>query len=199
MLSRMSPARAGSKTGSTEVPSWDCKASSICNRVIDFPAARLKLRPATRSDPASAAWWYGGCGRSRWSGRGDTETGWHDSPISYGELGRIQLELPDGGQRSVPAVRLDPFGAAVWLSDTPSGDELSASLAWFAALTGFAVRMVGNRRVTPVVVTEGPFTVAHGPYHAPPAQLHTQQLAGLDPRTNPYPFFKAMIEKWERR
>jgi hypothetical protein len=112
--------------------------------------------------PASAAWLYGGFGRSRWSGSGhaDDQRGWHDSPISYGELGRIQLELPDGGQRSVPAVRLDPFGASVWLSDTPSGDELSASLAWFAALTGFAVRLVGNRRVTPIVVTEGPFTVA---------------------------------------
>jgi hypothetical protein len=108
--------------------------------------------------PASAAWLYGGFGRSRWSGEGDT--GWHDSPISYGELGRIQLEIPDGGQRSVPAVRLDPFGASVWLSETPTGDELSPSLAWFAALTQFAVRLVGARRVAPDVVDEGPFTVA---------------------------------------
>ena len=108
--------------------------------------------------PASAAWLYGGFGSSRWSGQ--ESSGWHDSPISYGELGRVQLELPDGGQRSVPAVRLDPFGAAVWLSDTPRGNELSPSLAWFAALTSFAVRLVGSRRVTPEVVDEGPFTVA---------------------------------------
>ena len=108
--------------------------------------------------PASAAWLYGGFGSSRWSS--DGRSGWHDSPISYGELGRIQLELPDGGQRSVPAVRLDPFGASVWLSDTPSGGELSPSLAWFAALTGFAVRLVGTRRVAPEVLAEGPFTVA---------------------------------------
>ena len=45
---------------------------------------------------------------------------------------RHLIELPEGGQRTVPAVRLDPFGAAVWLSDTPAGDELSPSLAWFA-------------------------------------------------------------------
>ena len=108
--------------------------------------------------PASAAWMYSGFGSSRWSDHG--EPGWHDSPISYGELGRIQLELPDGGQRSVPAVRLDPYGAAVWLSDTPSGNQLSPSLAWFAALTGFAMRLVGAGRVTPEVLEEGPFTVA---------------------------------------
>jgi SNF2 family DNA or RNA helicase len=108
--------------------------------------------------PASAAWLYGGFGSSRWSSQG--ESGWHDSPISYGELGRIQLELPDGGQRSVPAVRLDPYGAAVWLSDTPNGNQLSPSLAWFAALTGCATRLVGAGRVTPEVLDEGPFTVA---------------------------------------
>ena len=38
------------------------------------------------------------------------------------------------------AVLLDPFGAAVWLSDTPRGESLSPSLAWFAALTRFAVQ-----------------------------------------------------------
>ena len=106
--------------------------------------------------PASAAWLYSGFGRSRWSGEG----GWHDSPVSYGELSRIQLELPTGGRRSVPSVRLDAFGAAVWLSDTPTGDDLSPSLAWFAALTHFAARLVSSRRVTPEVTVEGPFTVA---------------------------------------
>ena len=35
---------------------------------------------------------------------------------------------------------------------------------------------------------------AHSPYHAPPSNLHTQNLAGLDPATTPLPFFKAMIE-----
>ena len=108
------------------------------------------------SSPASAAWLYSGFGR----GHDDAGDGWHDSPISYGELQRLTLELPDGGQRSVPAVRLDPFGAAVWLSETPTGRELSSSLAWFAQLTGFAVRLLGARRVAPDVTEEGPFTVA---------------------------------------
>jgi SNF2 family DNA or RNA helicase len=108
--------------------------------------------------PASAAWMYGGFGRSRWSSSGDG--GWHDTPVSYGELQRIQLELGDAGQRGVPAVRLDPFGAAVWLSETPTGSALSPSLAWFASLTQFAVRVVSARRVVPAVLDEGPFTVA---------------------------------------
>ena len=107
---------------------------------------------------ASAAWLYGGFGRSRWSA--DRDVGWHDSPISYGELSRLTLELPEGGRKPVPTVSLDPFGAAVWLSETPTGDELSPSLAWFAALTQFAIRLVSAQRVTPEVTHQGPFTVA---------------------------------------
>jgi superfamily II DNA or RNA helicase len=107
---------------------------------------------------ASAAWLYGGFGRSRWSAGG--ERGWHDSPISYGELSRISLELPSGGQRMVPAVQLDPFGASVWLSETPVGEDLSPSLAWFAALTRFAAQLVSAGRIIPEVADEGPFTVA---------------------------------------
>ncbi len=110
---------------------------------------------------ASAAWLYGGFGHSRWSASGgSTERGWHDSPISYGELGRVTIELPEGGQRPVPAVKLDPFGASVWLSETPDNGDLSPSLAWFAALTRFAVQLVGAGRVCPEVCEEGPFTVA---------------------------------------
>jgi hypothetical protein len=110
--------------------------------------------------PASAAWLYGGFGRSRWTAQADADEHWHDSPISYGELGRLILELPSGARRPVPCVMLDPFGAAVWLSDTPRGESLSPSLAWFSALTQFAVRVVGSGRVTPEIADEGPFTVA---------------------------------------
>jgi SNF2 family DNA or RNA helicase len=109
---------------------------------------------------ASAAWLYGGFGRSRWTARGDLDEGWHDSPISYGELGRVTLELPSGARKPVPAVALDPFGAAVWLSETPVGEALSPSLAWFAELTRFAARLVAAGRVVPEVADEGPFTVA---------------------------------------
>lgn len=35
---------------------------------------------------------------------------------------------------------------------------------------------------------------AHAPFHAPPANLHTQNLDGLDPNTDPLPFYRAMIE-----
>jgi hypothetical protein len=107
--------------------------------------------------PASAAWLYSGFGRNRWSGAAND---WHDSPVSYGELARIDLELPGGGRRWVPTVRLDAYGTAVWLSDTPRGDELSPSLAWFARLAGTAVRLVGAGRLVPAIGEEGPFTTA---------------------------------------
>ncbi len=40
------------------------------------------------------------------------------------------------------------------------------------------------------------FHAPHAPYHAPPDGLHTQQaeIAGLDPRIVPRPFYKAMLE-----
>jgi arylsulfatase A-like enzyme len=38
------------------------------------------------------------------------------------------------------------------------------------------------------------FHAGHTPLHAPPAALHTQNLAGLDPTTTPFPFYKAMVE-----
>jgi arylsulfatase B len=38
------------------------------------------------------------------------------------------------------------------------------------------------------------FHAAHTPLHAPPSNLHTQGLAGLDPGTSPIPFFKAMVQ-----
>lgn len=40
------------------------------------------------------------------------------------------------------------------------------------------------------------FHAPHSPYHAPPTELHTLQaeIAGLDPRIVPRPFYKAMLE-----
>jgi hypothetical protein len=108
--------------------------------------------------PASTAWLYGGFGRSQWSG---SSNDWHDTPVSYGEVTRLHLELPEGGgDMRIPAVTLDPFGTAVWLSDTPVGSQLSPSLGWFARLSRLAVALVSGGHVTPVVVQEGPFTVA---------------------------------------
>jgi len=37
----------------------------------------------------------------------------------------------------------------------------------------------------------------HTPYHAPPANLHTQNLAGLDPTIHEHEFFKAMVESMD--
>jgi hypothetical protein len=106
---------------------------------------------------ASSAWIYGGFGRSRWSG---ADNSWHDSPISYGEMSRLEIRDLHGVSVRTPAVRLEPLGAAVWLSRTPTGDELSPSLAWFAQLTRLAVRCVSTDRISPVITIEGPFTMA---------------------------------------
>jgi arylsulfatase A-like enzyme len=38
------------------------------------------------------------------------------------------------------------------------------------------------------------FNAPHSPFHAPPAALHTRNLTGLDPDTQPTPFYKAMVE-----
>lgn len=38
------------------------------------------------------------------------------------------------------------------------------------------------------------FTAPHDPYHAPPANLHSVDLNGLDPEVVQTPFFKAMVE-----
>ncbi len=38
------------------------------------------------------------------------------------------------------------------------------------------------------------FNAPHTPYHSPPAHLHSQVLAGLDPSTTPFPFYQAAVE-----
>lgn len=118
--------------------------------------------------PASTAWLYGGVGPSRWGDRhvhheADdeiTNRGWRDSPIRYGSLSRFHLDLPHGGKRSVPVVVLDPVAATTWLGEIGNPLRLSPSLAWFAEITKFAAGLVWAERVTPVIVEEGPFTVA---------------------------------------
>ena len=104
-------------------------------------------------DTASMAWLYAGF-RSA-----DNQRGWHDSPVSYGAIGRVSIDV---GSRTLHAssVQLDALAATVWLSDVPEPPVLSDSLAWFARLTTLARRVVSAGRITPVVVEEGPFTVA---------------------------------------
>ncbi|MFW5653135.1 MAG: sulfatase-like hydrolase/transferase [Planctomycetota bacterium] len=38
------------------------------------------------------------------------------------------------------------------------------------------------------------FNAPHDPFHAPPQNLHSYDLRGEDPRLNPRPFYKAMVE-----
>ncbi|WP_083908492.1 DEAD/DEAH box helicase [Ilumatobacter coccineus] len=109
-------------------------------------------------DTASMAWMYSGF---RKVGADGMRTGWHDSPISYGALGRISIDLPGQPAITSASVQLDPLGIAVWLSELPDEPEfVSDSVAWFARMAELARRTVSTGRVTPIITDEGPFTVA---------------------------------------
>lgn len=108
-------------------------------------------------DTASMAWMYSGFRKMDADG---SRTGWHDSPISYGALGRISIDVPGRPGLTSASVQLDPLGIAVWLSELPSEPEfISDSVAWFARMAELARRTVSSGRITPVIVDEGPFTV----------------------------------------
>ncbi|MBX3465112.1 MAG: sulfatase-like hydrolase/transferase, partial [Planctomycetes bacterium] len=64
-------------------------------------------------------------------------------------------------------------------------DEVDAALQWIQS------------RTAPWALVLTP-TLPHEPFHAPPAHLHTQNLAGLDPAVTPRPFFRAMVEAMDR-
>jgi hypothetical protein len=126
-------------------------------------------------DTASMAWLYSGF---RHVGDDGTRRGWHDSPVTYGAIGRVTIELPGRPTLHAASVQLDALGTAVWLGDLPAGDEhVSPSLAWFARIAELARRVVTAGRITPVIVDEGPFTVAR--WVATPTPELTATLDGL--------------------
>ncbi|MBG7605153.1 MAG: DEAD/DEAH box helicase [Actinobacteria bacterium] len=116
-------------------------------------------------DTASMAWMYGGF---RILDDDGSRAGWHDSPISYGALARIMIDLPDQPSLHASSVQLDAMGMAVWLSDLPPPEFLSDSLEWFARIAELARRTVSTGRILPTVTNEGPFTVGRWvPAHEP--------------------------------
>ena len=108
-------------------------------------------------DTAPMPWLYGGF---RMLGDDGRRTGWHDTPVSYGAIGRISIALDGQPSLHASSVQLDAMGTAVWLSDLPDAPHLSDSLAWFARVAELARRTVSAGRILPAVVEEGPFTVA---------------------------------------
>jgi SNF2 family DNA or RNA helicase len=100
------------------------------------------------------AWFYG----FRALNRDGMRTGWHDSPISYGAIGRLTIQAPDEPTMHVSSVQLDPLGVAVWLSQLPDPEFVSDSIAWFARIAELARRTVSSGRIVPVIIDEGPFT-----------------------------------------
>ena len=107
-------------------------------------------------DTASMAWMYSGFRKLDDDGM---RTGWHDSPISYGALARIMIDLPEQQSLHASSVQLDAMGMAVWLSDLPSSEYLSDSLEWFARVAELARRTISSGRMLPIIRNEGPFTV----------------------------------------
>ena len=108
-------------------------------------------------DTAPMAWLYGGFRHLDADG---LRTGWHDTPVSYGAIGRISLDIDGRPSLHASSVQLDAMGTTVWLSELPESEFLSDSLAWFARIAELARRTVSAGRITPVIVNEGPFTVA---------------------------------------
>jgi SNF2 family DNA or RNA helicase len=108
-------------------------------------------------DSAPMAWLYSGFRHLDADG---LRTGWHDTPVSYGAIGRISIDVDGRPSLHASSVQLDAMGTAVWLSELPDDPYLSDSLAWFSRVAELARRTVSAGRITPVIATEGPFTVA---------------------------------------
>jgi SNF2 family DNA or RNA helicase len=108
-------------------------------------------------DSAPMAWLYSGFRHLDADG---LRTGWHDTPVSYGAIGRISLDIDGRPSLHASSVQLDAMGTAVWLSELPDEPYLSDSLAWFSRVAELARRTVSAGRITPVIANEGPFTVA---------------------------------------
>jgi hypothetical protein len=126
-------------------------------------------------DTASMAWLYSGFRKIGDDGR---RAGWHDSPISYGAIGRATIDVPGQPTMHASSVQLDSIGTAVWLSDLPASEFLSDSLAWFARIAELARYTVSSNRIVPSIVNEGPFVV--GRWAAVTDEQIEDILAALD-------------------
>ena len=102
------------------------------------------------------AWLYSGFRKMGEDGR---RTGWHDSPISYGAIGRVTIDIGEHPTMHASSVQLDAIGTAVWLSELPTAEFLSDSVTWFARVAELARRTVATGRIVPTIANEGPFTV----------------------------------------
>lgn len=119
-----------------------------------------------------------------WLGKwhaGDAQGPGTPNVMGFGHfVGHLQAALPDFFVW--PKTRNGQTTTATTYATT---DTVNEALAWIGA----------RQRPWLAVVS---FHAAHTPLHAPPAHLHTQNLAGLDPRTQPIPFFKAMVQAMDR-
>ncbi|MEI6130555.1 MAG: sulfatase-like hydrolase/transferase [Planctomycetota bacterium] len=72
-------------------------------------------------------------------------------------------------------------GTATIVNRYATTDQVDDALAWIRGQSGQWCLVLS-------------LCAPHSPYHVPPATLHTENLTGLNPATNPLPFQRAMIE-----
>lgn len=72
-------------------------------------------------------------------------------------------------------------GSASQTTNYATSENVDDALAWIKAQSKTWVCSVN-------------FNAPHSPFHAPPSGLHSYNLTGKNPRTQPLPFFKAMIQ-----
>ena len=76
---------------------------------------------------------------------------------------------------------------------TENGQTTSSTTYITTQLVDDALAWIAEQKNQPWVCCVS-FTAPHTPFHAPPSNLHTQNLAGKRPETEPVPFFRAMVE-----
>lgn len=76
-------------------------------------------------------------------------------------------------------------GTQVAVHRYATSEQIDDALSWIRGQSGSWCLVLG-------------LVAPHAPYHLPPSDLHTQNLTGLNPATNPLPFQRAMLEAMDR-
>jgi arylsulfatase A-like enzyme len=126
------------------------------------------------------------------------------TPYALGAFGKWHLsEQGDGGQQapnlqgfeqyagSLPGAFVQPQDYEHWIRVENGQPGLSTAYATSVNVDD-ALEFIGAQN--------GPwfcylaFNAPHTPFHAPPAELHTQSLPPVEPASQPVPFYNAMVE-----
>jgi arylsulfatase A-like enzyme len=118
---------------------------------------------------------------------------WHLGGSLLLELGELNPNLQGYGHFAgvLAGAFVEPFSYDFWPRTVDGETAVSTTYATTANVDD-ALAWIGGQ--------EGPwflylaFNSAHTPFHAPPAALHTQDLAHVEPCLDPVPFHNAMVQ-----